>query len=230
MFDYMEKYRLLESMEINRAAWDALLSQLEPEYLEVTLEGGRWTVKDIVAHIMCYEAWVGSQIYPELREHIPVPPEDVDMLDTDQRDDWYYWLHHERLIEDILADAGWYFEMLYEGVSACSEEDLNTPVRLNEFYELEVTDWEDTTADPLWPLWKWIAFNCYEHYPQHIIWLKLWFDMQLGLYAPPGMATSGHDDTDEVDDEMVDYEVTDEEAMSDEMPDYKVADDEMMGE
>ncbi len=187
MLPYMEKYRLLESMEINRAAWDAILYSLQPEYLEVTLIGGQWTVKDITAHIMCYEAWIGSQLYPELREHIPVPPEGVDLTDQDQRDEWYFWLHHERHMEDILSEANWFFEQLYVGVQACDEDVLNLPFRLNAYYDLEETTWEDTTADPLWPLWKWIAFNCYEHYPQHIPRLKLWFDMQLGLFTLPGM-------------------------------------------
>jgi hypothetical protein len=169
-------------MEINRAAWDALLYSISPEYLEETLLGGNWSVKDIVAHVMSYEAWVGGQIYPDLRQYLPIPPEEMDVLDSEQINEWYYWLHHERSIDEILHESRWFFDQLIAGVNACSEEDLNMPVRLNEYRDLEVTTWEDTSVDPLWPLWKWIASNAYEHYPQHIMMLRLWIDRQLGLY------------------------------------------------
>jgi DNA-binding ferritin-like protein len=86
------KQELLDKVRSARAEWDALIAQVPEERLAepgVEGEGGKWTVKDIVAHVAIYEDWLAQQI----NAGGPNTPHEVDAMTHDQRNAWIFERH-----------------------------------------------------------------------------------------------------------------------------------------
>src|SRR5947209_19613982 len=67
------KQELLDRMEIERAAWDALIARFSEErMLEPGIESD-WSLKDVIAHVAMYENWTADQIEAALRGEEPGP-------------------------------------------------------------------------------------------------------------------------------------------------------------
>ena len=60
----MEKATLLKTLTETRAAWEALLAQIDEEQMQRPGAAGTWSVKDVIAHV----TWGESEIAPVLGE------------------------------------------------------------------------------------------------------------------------------------------------------------------
>ena len=62
----MEKATLLKTLIETRAAWEALLAQIDEEQMQRPGVDGTWSVKDIIVHV----AWCESEIVQLLCTHV----------------------------------------------------------------------------------------------------------------------------------------------------------------
>lgn len=152
----MNKDELLDILQYEHRAWNALLARLDPQRLQEPGAVGRWSIKDLIAHITWYEreitaafqarALVGSPLWEK-------PPAERNRLIYEQ--------HREQSLEMVLADSRRAYHELVAVVSSLSEADLNDPARLNS--------WPEGL-----PPWRLLAENSYEHYQAHRADLERW--------------------------------------------------------
>ena len=171
--EHMSKADLLTTLKSERAKLDSVLATIPDERMLIPYQGD-WTVKDVIAHIAAYEKWMASHVNPALRPALPPPPPGVDLGDTDQRNQWFYELNKDRSLADVRTEAREVFDSLVSAIESRSEEDLNAPVNLDDESNLEPTTWDDEPRPVLWPLWRWVGDQAYEHYPMHCPDLEAW--------------------------------------------------------
>ena len=75
MDDQMTKIRLLETLRSKRAEWDAVLAEIPATQMDEPGVAGKWSVKDIVAHLAYHERWFADRLHESLRGEIYVPTE-----------------------------------------------------------------------------------------------------------------------------------------------------------
>lgn len=171
---YMSKAQLIETLEAERARWEELIAQLDEQGLIQEGVDGDWSIKDVIGHIMGYERWMASKINPAVEPPPDFPPE-VDASSADERNAWIYQIYHDRPLDEVLDGARRTFEGLVEGVRGLTDDELNAPIMMTPQGDLASPP-PDASTEGLWPLWKWVANQSYEHYPQHIDTLRSWVE------------------------------------------------------
>jgi hypothetical protein len=152
----MSKAELLDLVETEHAAWEAVLSELDESDMTVQGVVGVWSVKDILAHI----AWFEREMVGMLRAHALVGS-DLWQLSADQRNAVIFEEVRHRPLERVLAEAEEVFQQLQDALQTLTEEDLVNPGR---FPGMPVE----------WQPWKVIAGNTYEHYRHHGQDVRAW--------------------------------------------------------
>ncbi len=166
MDDRLDKIKLLTTLRTERTRWETVLAEVgEAQMTQAGVEG-EWSVKDIIAHVTAYEAWIVARLDSALRgETLRL---EIDRLDLEQRNARIFEENRNRPLQDVLAESQQVFQQLLKSVQALSDEDLTDPHRLEPF------------LDPLWtdglPVWRCIAADSYEHYSQHIPSIHAWLD------------------------------------------------------
>ena len=152
----MNKAEWLDTLQTERAQWDALVA--EAGEVGMTRPGveGEWSVKDVIAHV----TWFEREMVGVLRARALVGS-DLWNLSRDERNAAIYEQNRDRALGDVLAEARAVFDRLLAGMQSLAEEDLHDPLRFAEM-----------PAD--WVPWQVIASNCYEHYRQHAPGLRDW--------------------------------------------------------
>jgi len=167
--DQMDKSELLSMIRAERARWEALLVEVgEAQMTQAGVEG-EWSVKDIIAHVTAYERWIVARLQSALRgETLRL---EIDQLDLEQRNAWIFEENRNRPLHDVLAESKQVFQQVLKLAQTLSDEDLTDPHRLEPF------------LDPVWtdglPVWKCLAADSYEHYRQHIPFIRAWLDKSM---------------------------------------------------
>jgi len=78
----MDQATLLKTLTETRAAWEALLAQIDEEQMFQPGAAGKWSVKDVIAHV----TWGESEIAPVLRTHV-LAGSDLWNLSDDERNE-----------------------------------------------------------------------------------------------------------------------------------------------
>jgi uncharacterized protein (TIGR03083 family) len=154
----MNKTEFLETLQRERAQWEALLAQVDPDRMTQPGVVGEWSVKDIIAHV----SWGEREMVGVCRAHALVGS-DLWRLTQFQRNDAVFQQNRDRDLDDVLAKARDVFQQLVEAVRGLDEEDLNDASRFKEM-------------PPAWLPWQVIAGNCYEHYREHTPDFQAWLD------------------------------------------------------
>ena len=89
----MEKATLLKTLTETRAAWEALLAQIDEERMFQPGAAGNWSVKDVIAHV----TWGESEIAPVLRTHV-LAGSDLWNLSDDERNEITYQQNKDRTL------------------------------------------------------------------------------------------------------------------------------------
>jgi len=152
----MNKTEWLDTLQAERAQWDALLAQVDEARMTQPGAAGEWSVKDVIAHV----TWFEREMVGVLRAHALVGS-DLWNLPHDQRNAVIYEQNRDRALSEVLAEARAVFDQLLAGMQSLAEEDLHNPRRF-----------ADMPAD--WVPWQVIAGNSYEHYRQHTPGLCNW--------------------------------------------------------
>jgi uncharacterized protein (TIGR03083 family) len=152
----MNKTEWLDTLQAERAQWNALLAQVDEARMTQPGAVGEWSVKDVIAHV----TWFEREMVGVLRTHALVGSE-LWNLPHDERNAAIYEQNRDRALSEVLAEARAVYDQLLVGMQSLAEEDLHDPQRFAEM-----------PAD--WIPWQVIAGNCYEHYRQHTPGLCDW--------------------------------------------------------
>lgn len=150
--DFISKLNLL------RKEWDELLSQLEPEQLEIPGVIGDMSVKDLIAHVSWYE----EQMVELLSTRVLAGSE-LWGLSPAERNQKIFELNKDRVLGEVLAES--------QGIHAMLRAELE---KLIDMELVDAAAYEGMPED--WMPWKVIAGNSFEHYQQHFDDLKKWLE------------------------------------------------------
>lgn len=176
--EHRSKADLLSTLRAERVKLDAAFARIPDQRMTLPGAMGEWSAKDMLAHLLCYETWIAAQVDTSLRSDLP--PEIINdrMDDTEERNQLYYRLYKERSVQEVQAESRRIFERLLAAVESVTEEALNTPMAFDDHNNLNPTTWDVPPEPVLWPLWRWVAYESYEHYPDHIPDLEAWAGQQ----------------------------------------------------
>ena len=152
----MDKTTFINTLEQSRAEWEALLAQVDEEWMLQPGAAGKWSVKDVIAHVTWYE----REMIPLMRMHMLADSE-LWELSNEERNEIVYQQNRDRPLQEILHEGQQAYADLLEAAQALSDEDLNNPHRFKQMPE----DWVP---------WQIFAGNSFEHYQDHVTSLRQW--------------------------------------------------------
>jgi uncharacterized damage-inducible protein DinB len=152
----MDKATLLKTLTETRAAWEALLAKIDEEQMQRPGVTGKWSVKDVIAHV----AWCESEIVLVLRTHV-LAGSDFWNLSDDEGNEITYQQNKDRPLHDIVNEERQAYTALLEAVQMLSDEDVNDPHRFKNMPQE-------------WKPWQLIAGNSFKHYEDHMPSLREW--------------------------------------------------------
>lgn len=167
MAEAMSKARLLETLQTERARWDALVAKISPERMCVPATESGWSAKDIIAHVTYYERWMLGWLEDAVRGKLTAASH-RDLLSVDERNTIIFEENRDRPLDDLVRESRSVFERLVQLVQMLPERDLLDPHRYERYV---VPFWYESHA-----LWECIAGDSYEHYEQHIPTLRTVID------------------------------------------------------
>ncbi len=150
--------QMLELMQSERKAWDALLGRLGEPRMELAGLEGDWSAKDLVAHITWFEREM-----VELIQSRRLDGSDLWLLPQDARNATIYQEFKHIPLHEVLAESRLVFDDLLAATKTLSDDELTDPDRF-------------TNMPPEWEPWRIIADNSYDHYRQHNQSLVAWID------------------------------------------------------
>ena len=162
----MDQATLLKTLTETRAAWEALLAQIDEEQMFQPGAAGKWSVKDVIAHV----TWGESEIAPVLRTHV-LAGSDLWNLSDDERNEITYQQNKDRALHDIVNEERQAYTALLKAVQTLSDEDLNDPHRFKNMPQE-------------WRPWQLIAGNSFKHYGDHMPSLREWLAKKSDEYVP----------------------------------------------
>ncbi|SRR5579883_120167 len=152
----MDKITLLKTLTEARASWEALLARIDEDQMQRPGAAGKWSVKDIIAHM----TWGEREVAPVLRTHI-LAGSPLWNLSEDERNEITYQQNKDRALQDIVNEEQQAYRDLLEAVQTLSDEDLDDPRRF-----------KNMPAE--WKPWQLIAGNSFKHYEDHMPSIRAW--------------------------------------------------------
>jgi hypothetical protein len=161
----MTKAKLIESIEREWAALEAAIDGLDDRQMVEALVIGKWTVKDILAHIAVWESRLVTDLFKIERGVTPETP-GLNDAQVEQLNERYYNEQRDRSLERILEDI--------QGVHLAL---LN---RLEDFPEKALIDPKKYKWMSGKPLSEWIGEDSHVHYREHAQDIRAWRE-RLGI-------------------------------------------------
>lgn len=102
----MNKPQLLEWLQQQNREWEALLSEIGPERMEIPGVNGDWSMKDLIGHLAGWQPRLTARLLAAQRgEPRPPDPWPVDPTDEDAVNAWIYESNRGRSAAEVLAGA-----------------------------------------------------------------------------------------------------------------------------
>lgn len=155
--------RLAGILRTERSQWNALLSQVGPDRMEIPGVEGEWSVKELVAHLTWYEQAIVEGAQQALTTGTFTRRRPVGM-GMDELNAQIAAESRARSASDVLAEADEVFRHLLALIESCPQDVLNDPRRLG-------------LPEDMVP-WMGVANNSYAHYRQHEASLRAWLARQ----------------------------------------------------
>src|SRR5216684_3991041 len=108
----MDKTTFMNTLQETRAQWEELLAQVEEERMLQPGATGKWSVKDVIAHVMS-----GSELWN---------------LSDDERNEIEYQQNRERPLQEIRSEEQQAYADLLAAAQTLSDDDLNDPHRFQQ--------------------------------------------------------------------------------------------------
>ena len=147
----MKRTQFVETLDRERAEWDALLTEMPTQRLTEPGVAGDWTIKDIIAHV----TWHEREMVGLLQGRTMLKGSGLWNLALEDRNQAIYDQNRHRVLEQVMKEAQEVFRELQGLVTEISDEELIDPSRF-----------EGMPAD--WVPWEIMAGNTFWHYQQHV--------------------------------------------------------------
>ncbi len=152
----MDKTQFIHTLTEAREEWEALLIHIGETQMLQSGATGKWSVKDVVAHV----TWGEREIVPVMRSHVLAGSELWELSDY-ERNEIVYDRNCNRPLHEVMSDERKAYANLIEAAQSLSDEDLNDPRR----YMHMPQDWIP---------WQLFAGNSFDHYRDHMTSLCEW--------------------------------------------------------
>jgi hypothetical protein len=155
----MTKDEIFEALEDEREKFLDAIEGLSDEAIQEPGVIGEWSVKDILSHLI---AWEAEQVKLLWQAKQGVQPSSVHFSNqsVDELNTAWYEEFHTRPLERILSDFQAVRKQTERRVDAFSDNDLNDPQR---YVWLEG-----------FPLWEWVANDSFKHEAEHAAQIRAW--------------------------------------------------------
>jgi hypothetical protein len=157
-----EPNREVEPIEKGWGELTALVGSLGPAGLEKT-GGGRWAVKDHLVHIAAWELSLLALLDGHDRKKAMGVPNASD--ETDDINEAVWLLHRHQTPEQVLAFSRDTHAAMLKRLREMSDADLR-----RSYNHYQPNDPRDPGDDR--PVVEWVAGNTYDHYAEHIGYIK----------------------------------------------------------
>ena len=129
----MNKTELLRWLRAEHQHWDEFFDHIGPERMELPGVNGDWSLKDMVAHLVCYQPWVTARIQAAAHgEPEPLPPWPVQLQTDDEINAWIYESNHGRSVSEVMDDARRVFQEFFDIIEKLPED-----IRIEEVHHGE---------------------------------------------------------------------------------------------
>lgn len=129
----MNKTELLRWLRAEHQHWDEFFGRIGPERMELPGVNGDWSMKDMVAHLVCYQPWVTARIQAAAHgDPEPLPPWPVQLQTDDEINAWIYESNHGRSVSEVLDDARRVFQQFFDVIEKLPED-----IRIEEVHHGE---------------------------------------------------------------------------------------------
>lgn len=152
----MDKTTFMNTLQETRAQWEELLAQVEEERMQRPGATGKWSVKDVIAHVMDGE----RELVQIMHTHV-VTGSELWNLSDDERNEIVYQQNRERPLYEIMSEEQQAYANLLAAAQTLSDDDLNDPHLFQRMPEE-------------WIPWRIFAGNSFKHYQDHMPALRAW--------------------------------------------------------
>ena len=159
----MDCTSFIDSLIDTRAQWDTLIAQIDEQWMLEPGVEGKWSVKDIIAHVL----WNELEMIPLIQTRSLVGS-DLWQLPQDERNEAVYHLYRIAPLKDILSQERQAYNQLLQEARTLNDEELNDPHRFKDMPDSEG-----------WIPWRIIAGCSFTHYPDHMHALKAWLAQRI---------------------------------------------------
>ena len=153
----MTKARLLDLIRAERARFEEIIAPLSDSQMTEPNVQGKWSVKDILAHVSAWEEHVLEMLEADARGETPAL---ITWAEVDRINEQFYQQNRDRSLEDVRTGFNRSLQRMLDMVEARSEEELLSPER---FAWLRGT-----------PLWLMVASDTFDHYTEHGARIRAW--------------------------------------------------------
>ena len=152
----MDKTTFMNTLQETRAQWEELLAQVEEERMQRPGATGKWSVKDVIAHVMDGE----RELVQIMHTHV-VTGSELWNLSDDERNEIVYQQNRERPLHESRSEEQQAYANLLAAAQTLSDDDLNDPHHFQRMPEE-------------WVPWRIFAGNSFQHYQDHMPALRAW--------------------------------------------------------
>lgn len=152
----MDKTLFISTLRKAREEWEDLLAQVSEEQRLQPGAAGKWSVKDVIAHV----AWGEREIAPVMRTHVLAGSELWNLSD-DELNEIVYQQNRDRSWHEIMNEEQQAYADLLAAAQTLSDEDLNDSHRYKQMPEE-------------WVPWQLYAGNTFNHYQDHMPSIREW--------------------------------------------------------
>lgn len=152
----MDKTQFITTLKETREEWDALLALIGEARMEQSGATGKWSVKDVIAHI----TWSEREIAPVMRTHVLAGSELWDLSDY-ERNEIVYQRNRDRSLHEVISNEQQAYAYLFAAAQTLSDEDLHDSGRFRHMPQE-------------WIPWQLFAGNSFNHYRDHMTSLREW--------------------------------------------------------
>jgi hypothetical protein len=152
----MDKVTFVKMLKEGRAEWEALLAQVDKEWMLEPGAAGKWSVKDIIGHI----AWSEQELVPVMQTHVLAGSE-LWNLSQDERNEIVYQQDRDRPLHEIITEEQEAYDWFLQAAQELSDEDFDDPRRFKNMPEN-------------WVPWQILAGCSFEHFQSHMPSVREW--------------------------------------------------------
>lgn len=152
---------LIFAIETKRAEWDSTLGQLTEKQVLHPRVVGKWSVKDVIAHVSWFEQQMEWMV---TRHSMDIPEVELWELPTDERNEVIYQQYKDKSLPAVMEMAQSRYQRMLSALKQLEDKDLTDA----SSYEGMPEGW--VPADI-------IAQNTWLHYADHLVIIKKQFGL-----------------------------------------------------